>query len=73
MNREVQVRICEHLGVKFPGVTRLPGRNRGGYPTDEPVGQRRDKVEPAVERRRRYSFTRRTKVLADGTVRKIKA
>src|SRR5262249_53467687 len=43
MNREVQVRICEHLGVKFPGVTRLPGRNRGGYPTDEPVGQRRDK------------------------------
>jgi predicted ATPase len=23
MNREVHVRICEHLGVKFPGVTRL--------------------------------------------------
>jgi len=43
------------------------------HPTDEPVGQRRDKVEPAVERRRRYSFTRRTKVLADGTVRKNNA
>ena len=28
------------------------------------------KVEPAVQRRRRHSFTRRTKVLADGTVRK---
>ena len=24
MNREVQVRICEGLGVKFPGPTRLP-------------------------------------------------
>ena len=73
MNREVHVRICEHLGVKFPGVTRLPGRNRGGYLTDESVGQRRDKVEPAIQRRRRYSFTRRTKVLANGTVQKINA
>ena len=45
----------------------------GATPQDEPVGQRRDKVEPAVKRRRRYSFTRRTKVLADGTVRKINA
>jgi len=27
MNREVQVRICEGLGVKFPGPTR-PMRNR---------------------------------------------
>src|SRR6516165_5053384 len=25
MNREVQVRICEGLGVKFPGPTRLIG------------------------------------------------
>ena len=45
----------------------------GGYPDDEPVGQRWGKVEPAVERRRRYSFTHRTKVLADGTVRKNNA
>ncbi len=42
----------------------------GGYPEDEPVGQRRGKVEPALWRRRRYSFTRRTKVFADGTVQK---
>ena len=26
MNREVQVRICEGLGVKFPGPTRLVSR-----------------------------------------------
>ena len=42
----------------------------GGYPEDEPVGPRRGKVEPALWRRRRYSFTRRTKVFADGTVGK---
>ena len=24
MNREIHVRICERLGVKFPGATRLP-------------------------------------------------
>jgi hypothetical protein len=42
----------------------------GGCPEDEPVGQRRGKVEPAIWRRRRYSFTRRTKVFADGTVQK---
>ena len=45
----------------------------GGYPKDEPVGQRWGKVEPAVWRRRRLSFTHRTKVFADGTVRKIRA
>ena len=45
----------------------------GGCPDDKPVGQRRDLVEPAIQRRRRYSFTRRTKVLADGTVRKNNA
>ncbi len=45
----------------------------GGCPEDEPVGQRRGKVEPALWRRRRYSFTRRTKVFADGTVQKSKA
>jgi len=38
---------------------------------DEPVGQRWGKVEPALWRRRRYSFTHRTKVFAGGTVRKI--
>jgi hypothetical protein len=43
----------------------------GGYPDDEQVGQRRGKVEPAVLGRRRYSFTRRTKVFAGGTIRKI--
>jgi len=42
----------------------------GGCPEDEPVGQRRGKVEPALWRRRRYSFTRRTKVFADGTAGK---
>ena len=45
----------------------------GGHPEDELVGQRRGKVEPALWRRRRYSFTRRTKVFADGTVQKSKA
>ena len=38
---------------------------------DEPVGQRWDKVESALWRRRRNSSTHRTKVFADGTVRKI--
>ena len=42
----------------------------GGYPEDEPVGQRWGKVEPALWRRRRYSFTHRTKVFVDCTVRK---
>ena len=28
MNREVQVRICEGLGVKFPGPTRRRGLDR---------------------------------------------
>lgn len=38
---------------------------------DEPVGQRWGKVEPALWRRKRFSFTHHTKVCADGTVRKI--
>ena len=42
----------------------------GGCPEDEPVGQRWGKVEPALWRRRRYSFTHHTKVFADGTARK---
>ena len=28
MNREVHVRICERLGVKFPGATRQPAPER---------------------------------------------
>ena len=39
--------------------------------SDEPVGQRWGKVEPALWRRRRYSSTHRTKVFAGGTVWKI--
>ena len=45
----------------------------GGHPEDEQVGQRWGKVEPALWGRRRYSFTHRTKVFADGTIRKIHA
>jgi hypothetical protein len=30
MNREVHVRICERLGVRFPGPTRHEHRFRGG-------------------------------------------
>ncbi len=45
----------------------------GGHPEDEPVGPRWGKVEPALRRRRRFSFTHRTKVFADGTVRKNSA
>jgi len=45
----------------------------GGYPEDEPVGQRWGKVEPALWRRRHFSFTHRIKVFADGTVRKNSA
>ena len=45
----------------------------GGDPEDEQVGQRWGKVEPALWGRRRYSFTHRTKVFADGTIRKIHA
>lgn len=44
-----------------------------GYPNNEQVGQRWGKVEPALWGRRRYSFTHRTKVFADGTIRKIHA
>ena len=46
---------------------------KGSYLEDELVGQRWGKVEPALWRRRRYLSTHRTKVCADGTVRKIKA
>jgi hypothetical protein len=45
----------------------------GDNPQDEPVGQRWGKVESALLRRRRFSFTHRTKVFADGTVQKNNA
>ena len=44
-----------------------------GHPEDEQVGQRWGKVESALWGRRRNSFTHRTKVFADGTIRKIHA
>src|SRR5579871_41755 len=37
MNREVQVRICEGLGVKFPGPTRRVARGRAGLRILEPM------------------------------------
>jgi hypothetical protein len=45
----------------------------GGNPEDEQVGQRWGKIEPALWGRTRYSFTHRTKVFADGTIRTIHA
>jgi len=45
----------------------------GDNPPDEPVGQRWGKVESAFLRRRRFSFTHRTKVIAGGTARKNNA
>ena len=44
-----------------------------GYLKDEPVGQRWGKVEPATMGAKAFSYTHRTKVFADGTVRKIRA
>jgi hypothetical protein len=44
-----------------------------GYLDDEPVGQRWGKVESALWRRRRFSFTHRTKVFAGGTIQKNSA
>ena len=54
VSREAQARICERLGAKFPGQTR---------PT---VGQGR----VCTSETKAFSFTHRTKVIADGTVRK---
>ncbi len=45
----------------------------GGYPKDEPVGQRWGKVEPALVEAKALSSTHRTKVFADGTVQKSSA
>ena len=44
-----------------------------GETQDEPVGQRWGKVESAVAGTKALSFTHRTKVFADGTVRKNSA
>ena len=44
-----------------------------GETQDEPVGQRWGKVESAVLETKALSFTHRTKVFADGTVRKNSA
>src|ERR1700756_2514029 len=49
MNREIHVRICEGLGVKFPGPTRLVSRRRESVvlyekmragPSESPCGRR---------------------------------
>ena len=55
------------------GLRRSIGLQSMGPPEDEQVGQTWGKVEPALWGRRRYSFTHRTKVFADGTIRKIHA
>jgi hypothetical protein len=64
VHREVE---SEGLEEKYRAVI------NGGHSEDEPVGQRWDQVEPALWRRRRFSFTHRTKVFAGGTVRKNSA
>jgi hypothetical protein len=57
ISREVYVRFCERLGVQFPG------------PTRPKVGQGR----ACTMKAKAFSFTHRTKVFADGTVRKNSA
>ncbi len=54
VSREAQARICERLGVRFPGATRPK------------VGQGR----ACTTKAKAFSFAHRTKVFADGTVRK---
>jgi hypothetical protein len=57
MNREVHVRICERLGVKFPGPTRhsLPIGDLGGMSANPPIatvslrrGKRRSEANHVV-------------------------
>jgi hypothetical protein len=38
MTRECHVRFWEHLGGKFPGVTRQPGHGQPGFPAIETDG-----------------------------------
>jgi hypothetical protein len=45
----------------------------GATPTMNRSAKDGGKVEPTLWGRRRYSFTHRTKVFADGTIRKIHA
>ena len=54
---DCHARFCERLGVKFPGATRPK------------VGQGR----ACTMKAKAFSFTHRTKVFADGTVRKSDA
>jgi hypothetical protein len=54
---DCHARFCERLGVKFPGATRPK------------VGQGR----ACTVKAKAFSFTHRTKVFADGTVRKSNA
>ena len=42
----------------------------GGYPEDEPVGQKVGRGRACSMEAKAFSFTHRTKVFADGTVRK---
>ena len=54
MNREIHVRICERLGVKFPGATRRPSKPpcRGSFQTAiSCYGLRAAVVNVMVERR----------------------
>ena len=37
VNREVHARICEGLGVKFPGATRPTGTAKSGNPAIFPL------------------------------------
>jgi hypothetical protein len=59
MNREVQVRFCERLGVKFPGPTRhflpLPQRSGNGRFTSAADIRKRSKRVVEVERRSHHS------------------
>ena len=60
-----------HREVESEGLAeKLRAGIDGSCPDDEPVGQRGDKVESALWRRRRYPSTPRTKVCAAGTERK---
>ena len=45
----------------------------GGYPEDEPVGQKVGQGRACSMEAKAFSFTHRTKVFADGTVRKNSA
>ena len=48
MTRECQVRICERLGVKFPGSTR-PDRRSFGLSITAGIGGTADSKVPVVE------------------------